>query len=79
MICFSSSNSSVERAFNLLTMLLMNQRLTSSQNTLYVIFNIKINGKVFTEREKNEIVATALNCFLEKRKDAVFEENTPVG
>ena len=79
MICFSSSNSSVERAFNLLTMLLMNQRLTSSQNTLYVIFNIKINGKVFTEREKNEIVATALNCFLEKCKDAVFEENTPVG
>ena len=41
MMCFSSSNSSVERPFNLLTMLLMDQRLTTCHNMLSAILNIK--------------------------------------
>ena len=45
MMWFSSSDDSVERAFNLLTMLLMDQ----SHNTLNAILNIKINDEVFTE------------------------------
>ena len=74
MMCFSSSSSSVERAFNLLTMLLMDQRLTTSHDTL----NVKINDKVFTESEKNEILLAAVKSFMEKRREAVFEENTTV-
>ena len=68
MMCFSSSNSSVERAFNLLTMLLTDQRLTTSHNTLNAILNIKINDKVFTESEKNEILVAAVKSFMEKRR-----------
>ena len=60
LMCFSSSNSSVKRAFNLLTMFLMDQRLTTSHDTLNAILNIKINDKVFTESEKNEILVATV-------------------
>ena len=68
----------VERAFNLLTMLLTDQRLTTSHRTLNAILNIKINDKVFTESEKNKIIVAAVKSFMEKRREAVFEENTTV-
>ena len=69
MMCFSSSSSSVERAFNLLTMLLKDQRLTTSHNTLNAILNIKINDKVFTESEKNEILLAAVKSFMETSEE----------
>ena len=75
MMCFSGSNASVERAFNLLTMLLTDQRLTNSHEILIAILNIKINNKVFTE---NEILVAAVKSFTEKHREAVFEENTTV-
>ena len=78
MMYFSSSNASVERAFNLLTVLLMDQRLTTSHDTLNPILNIKINDKVFTESEKNEILVADVKRFMEKCREAVFEENTTV-
>ena len=78
MMCFSSSNSSVERAFNLLTMLLADQRLTTSHDTLSAILNIKISDKVFTKIGKNEILVAAVKSFMEKHREAVFEENTTV-
>ena len=74
-MCFSSSNSSVGKAFNLLTMLLTDQRLTNRHDTINVILNIKINDKVFTESEKNEILVAVVKSFMEKRKKAVFEAN----
>ena len=64
MMCFSSSKSSVERAFNLLSKLLTDQRLTTNHCTL------KINDKVFTESEKNGI--------LEKCRETFSEESTTV-
>ena len=78
MMCFSSSNASLERAFNLLTMLLMDQRLATSHDTLNPILYIKINDKVFTESEKNEVLVADVKHFMEKRREAVFEENTTV-
>ena len=75
MMCFSGSNASVERAFNLLTMLLTDQRLTNSHEILIAILNIKINNKVFTE---NEILVAAVKSFMEKHREAVFEENKTV-
>ena len=78
MMYFSGSNASVERAFNLLTMLLTDKRLTNSHNILIAILNIKINNKVFTENEKNEILVAAVKSFMEKHREAVFEENTTV-
>ena len=57
MMCFSSSKSSVERALNLLSKLLTDQRLTTNHGTL------KINDKVFTESEKNRILVAAVKSF----------------
>ena len=74
-MCFSSSNSSVGKAFNLLTMLLTDQRLTNRHDTLNAILNIKINDKVFTESEKNEILVAVVKSFMEEHKKAVFEAN----
>ena len=59
-------------------MLLTDQRITTSHGTLNAILNIKINDKVFTESEKNEILFAAVKSFMEKCKEAVFEENTTV-
>ena len=59
-------------------MLLTDQRLTTSHSTLNAILNIKINDKVFTESEKNKIIVAAVKSFMEKWREAVFEENTTV-
>ena len=75
MMCLSCSNSSVERAFNLLTMLLSDQRLNTSHDTINAILNININDKVFSEGEKNEILKEAVESFMEKRRTAVFEDS----
>ena len=71
-MCFSSSNSSVERASNLLTMLLTDQRLTTSHDTLNTVLNIKIDNKIFTESEKNKILVAAVKSFMEKLREAVL-------
>ena len=71
-MCFSSSNSFVERASNLLTMLLTDQRLTTSHDTLNTVLNIKIDNKIFTESEKNKILVAAVKSFMEKRREAVL-------
>ena len=78
MMCFSSSNSSPERTFNLLTMVLIDQRLTTSHHTQCNFKYIKINDNLFTESEKNEILVAAVKSFMEKCREAVFEENTIV-
>ena len=59
-------------------MLLTDQRLTTSHDTLNAILNIKINDKVFTESEKNEILLAAVKSFMEKCSEVVFEKNTTV-
>ena len=59
-------------------MVLMDQRLTTTHDTLNAILNIKINDKVFTESEKNEILVAVVKRFMEKRRKAVFQENTTV-
>ena len=56
----------------------MDQRLATSHDTLNPILYIKINDKVFTESEKNEVLVADVKHFMEKRREAVFEENTTV-
>ena len=46
--------------------------------TLNAILHIKINGKVFTDSEKNEILLAAVKSLKEKGREAVFEECTTV-
>ena len=60
-------------------MLLTDQRLTTSHNTLNAILSIyQNNDKVFTESEKNKILVAAVKSFMEKRRDAAFEDSTTV-
>ena len=59
-------------------MILTYQRSTTSHDTLNAVLNIKVNDKVFTETEKKEILVAAVESFMEKHREAVFEENTTV-
>ena len=56
----------------------MDQRLTTSHNTLSAILNIKINDEVFIESEKNKILVAAVESFIEKHKETVSDESTTV-
>ena len=53
-------------------MLLTDQRLTTSHDTLNTVLNIKINNKIFTESEKNKILVAAVKSFMEKLREAVL-------
>ena len=58
-------------------MLLTDQRLTTSHDTLNAILYVKINDKVFTEKEKNEILIAAVKFFMEKcHKAGMFFRTT---
>ena len=67
-MCLSGSNSTVERAFSLLTLLLSDRRLRLKHKTLEEIMIIKINNKIWTKAERNEIIESALNKYLSKRR-----------
>ena len=50
----------------------MDQRLTTSLDTLNGISNVQINEKVFTESEKNEILVAAVKCFMGETQGGCF-------
>ena len=50
----------------------------TSHDTLNEILNIKINDKVFTNIENNEILVAAVKSIVEKCRETVFEENITV-
>ncbi|XP_057295467.1 zinc finger protein 862-like [Hydractinia symbiolongicarpus] len=67
-LCLSASNSTVERAFSLLTLLLSNRRLTMSHVTMENLLCINLNNKIWTEKEREEITEMAVIKYLEKRR-----------
>ena len=63
----STSNSMVERAFSLLTLLLSDKRLSLMHETIESLMKINLSDKIWTEKEKNEILERAVNVYLSKR------------
>ena len=64
-LSLSSSNSSVERAFSLLTLLLSNRHLRMNHDILQDLMLIN-NNKLWTPQEKKDIVGNACQEFLSK-------------
>ena len=67
MLCLSGSNSSVERAFSVLTMMLSDKRLKSSHHLLNYRLIIKGNDKYWSEAERSEILRRAVAIYMSKR------------
>ena len=73
--CLSGSNSSVERAFSILTSMLTDRRLKSSHNLLEMRLCVKINDKNWSEKEKEEILERALEIYMNKRRKLRLDDS----
>ena len=62
----SGSNSTVEKAFSLLTLLLTDKRLSMKHATMQSILVININDKIWTETEREDIFSLAVDKYLQK-------------
>ena len=70
----SASNSMVEKAFSLFTLLLSNKRLSLKHETIESLMKINLSDKIWTEKEKNEIVERAVDVYLSKRRGKKIAE-----
>ena len=64
----SGSNSSVERAFSVLTMMLTDRRLKSSHDLLEMRMLIKINDKNWNDRDREEIMKRGLEIYVSSKR-----------
>lgn len=67
-LCISGSNSTVDRAFSLLTLMLSDRRLSSSHDLVEDLMLIKGNDKNWSSNERKEIIETALTSYMNKRR-----------
>ena len=71
----SGSNSTVERVFSLLTLLMSDQRLKLAHNTIENLMIININDKLWTPTETKEIVVKATQKYEDtKRRVRTFDK-----
>jgi len=76
-ITFSGSNSTVERAFSLLSNMLSNRRLSTSHKTMNML-KLKICDNLWNNNERELIMDRALEIFLSKRRRTTcFSEDEP--
>ena len=59
-----ASNSMVEKAFSLLTLLLSDKRLWLKHETIESLMKINLSDKIWTEKGKNEILERAVDVYL---------------
>ena len=64
----SASNSMVERAFSLLILLLSDKQLLLKHKTIESLMKINLSDKIWTEKEKNEILERAVDVYLSINK-----------
>ena len=73
MTCISGSNSSVERSFSTLTLLLSDRRLSMDHQTMQNLMLIKSNDRVWNPKERAEIKSRAVELYLVKRRRTKLE------
>ena len=68
MYCLSGSNSTVERQFSILTMMLSDRRLKTSHDLMNFCNALKTNDRNWSEKERSEILRRALEIYLSKSR-----------
>ena len=71
--CLSGSNSTVERAFSVLTLLLSDRRLSLHHETMEDLMLIKCNNKNWGCQEREDIIERALEICMSKRRIGLTE------
>ena len=76
-LCLSGSNSTVERAFSVLTLFMSDRRLRMKHNLVEQLLLIKVNDKIWTQEEHEDIIQLAAQKYLEKRQTKTFTQLQP--
>ena len=76
MIATSGSNSSVERGFSILTLILSDRRLQMGHAKMDMLLNIAVNDKNWSEEERCEIIDRTVEIYLEKRRKTKTSSST---
>ena len=70
-LCVSGSNPSVERAFNILTTIMSDRRLSMSHKTMENRMLIAGNDRNWSEEEREQLIMRAVDLYMEKRRTVV--------
>ena len=76
LLTISVSNSTVERGFSILTMMMTDRRLNLSHEVLVDIMRIKINDKVWSVDERERIISRAVKLYTDKRRSLLIDNPT---
>ena len=74
----SGSNSSVERAFSMLTAMLNDRRLKMKHSTIESLMIVKINDKIWSAEERAEIIQRAVDIHLDSSRRRKIVDESPV-
>ena len=74
--CVSGSNSSVERAFSILTIILSDKRLRMSHKTMEECIIIAGNDTNWDKSDREKILSKAVEIYMGKRRTAVFPKKS---
>ena len=77
-MCLSGSNSSVERAFSVLTTLLSDRRLSMKHDTMEEVILIAGNDSLWSDSERAEILNAAVEKYMSKRRILRMEQDPGV-
>lgn len=73
-VSMSGSNSTVERAFSVLSSILSDRRLSLAHKVINNIMMIKANDKNWSQDERADVIERALAIYLSKRRVRQVEE-----
>ena len=78
-ISLSASNSTVERAFNILSLLLSDQRLSMEHSTIEKLLLLNVNDKNWCDVERAEMIEQVVEMYLKKRRTTNVQTTGPPG
>ena len=76
----SGSNSTTERSFSILTLLLTGCRTKLAHDTIRVLLSIKINDHLWIEQERDDIISEAVDLYMsapQKKQVDTLETSHP--
>ena len=68
----SSSNSAVERCFNILSQILSDTRLSMEHDTVNMLMIIKCNNMIWSEEERNDLIKRATEIYMKKTRKKII-------
>ena len=74
-LCISASNSTVEWAFSIVSLILSDCRLSMSHKMMERCIMISVNDSNWSKSEREQLIERAVDLYMEKRRTAVFAKD----